>query len=224
MIIPRPASIEIKPGGDVFRLSDATVVVAGPGAEAEAQFLAEALRTPTEYALGVAARAAKNNYIGLEIDPSLSAKLGSEGYRLCVEPTRVCISAATEPGLFYGGITFRQLLPAAVFSLVQHAARREEWAAACCGIEDSPRFIWRGLLLDVARHYMPIEFLRKLTDLLALHKLNTLHLHLTDDQGWRLEIKRYPRLTEAGSVRKESPRKGNPQLGDGQRYGPYFYT
>src|SRR5438093_12133672 len=129
MIIPRPASIEIKPGGDVFRLSDATVVVAGPGAEAEAQFLAAALRTSTGYALGVVARAANNNYIGLEIDPSLSAKLGSEGYRLSVEPPRVYISAATEAGLFYGGITFRQLLPPAIFSLVRNAARRQEWTA-----------------------------------------------------------------------------------------------
>src|SRR5437870_2144332 len=99
MIIPRPARIEIKPGGDVFRLSHATVVVAGPGAEAEAQFLAAALRTSTGFALDVASRA-KSNYIALEIDQSLSAKLGSEGYRLSVEPTRVCISAATQAGLF----------------------------------------------------------------------------------------------------------------------------
>jgi hexosaminidase len=91
-------------------------------------------------------------------------------------------------------------------------------------ITDQPRFAWRGLLIDVARHYMPLEFLEKLIDLLALHKLNTLQIHFTDDQGWRLEIQRYPRLTEIGSLRRESPRKGDRNRGDGTPYGPFFYT
>jgi len=75
-----------------------------------------------------------------------------------------------------------------------------------------------------ARHFLPIEFLKKLVDLMALHKLNTLQIHLTDDQGWRMEIRKYPRLTEVGSFRKESPRHGAGHLGDGVPYGPFFYT
>ena len=88
----------------------------------------------------------------------------------------------------------------------------------------APRFVWRGLLLDVARHYMPVDFVKKFIDLAALHKLNMLQLHLTDDQGWRIEINRYPRLTEIGSVRAESPMKGDRSRGDGTPYGPFFYT
>jgi hexosaminidase len=98
------------------------------------------------------------------------------------------------------------------------------WSVRAVEIVDTPRFAWRGLLVDPARHFLPLEFLKKLVDVMALHKLNTLQLHLTDDQGWRLEIKKYPRLTEVGSRRKESPRRGDRNAGDGTPYGPFFYT
>ncbi len=136
----------------------------------------------------------------------------------------IAIRAATEAGLFYGGVTLRQLLPVEAFGAQPAGQTLPRWTVPCVEIEDAPRFVWRGLLLDVARHYMPVDFVKKFIDLAALHKFNMLQLHLTDDQGWRIEIKRYPRLTEIGSVRAESPMKGDRTRGDGTPYGPFFYT
>jgi hexosaminidase len=98
--------------------------------------------------------------------------------------------------------TLRQLLPADILSREVVAGR--PWTIPCVEVIDRPRFAWRGAHLDVARHYLPVEFLRRYVDLLALHKLNVFHLHLTDDQGWRMEIRRYPRLTEVGAWRSQS--------------------
>ncbi|MCY3023505.1 MAG: beta-N-acetylhexosaminidase, partial [Planctomycetota bacterium] len=204
--------------------------------------LAAALRLPTGFALAVTADDRPTDSIVLELDRALEPKVGAEGYLLSVTPARVVIRAAADAGLFYGGVTLRQLLPPWVCSASKVTAvsvavpdsipgdtRRlppqpVSWTAPCVEIEDAPRFAWRGLLLDVARHYMPPEFIRKLVDVMALHKLNVLQLHLTDDQGWRLEIRKYPRLTEVGSVRKESPKHGDRNRGDGTPYGPFFYT
>jgi hexosaminidase len=127
-----------------------------------------------------------------------------------------------EPGLFYGSVSLLQLLPEAVFARGENQATK--WKAPCVEIEDRPRFVWRGLLVDPARHFFPLEFLKRMVDLQALHKLNSLQLHLTDDQGWRLEIKKYPRLTQVGSIRKESPTRGDRNRADGKPYGPFFYT
>jgi hexosaminidase len=107
-----------------------------------------------------------------------------EAYELDITPDGVVI-AGDAAGVFYGVQTLLQLLP----------------EAPCLRIEDAPRFRWRGALLDVGRHFMPKAFVLRFIDLLALHKLNTLHLHLTEDQGWRIEILRYPRLTEVGAWR-----------------------
>ncbi|MBM3891905.1 MAG: beta-N-acetylhexosaminidase, partial [Verrucomicrobia bacterium] len=164
--------------------------------------------------------------IELALDSSLKPMLGSEGYRLSVSASGVRIRAASKAGLFYGGITLCQLLPPLVFGAqrVQTVPQPDQWTMPCAEIEDRPRFAWRGLLLDPARHFLPLEFIKKFVDVMALHKLNTLQLHLTDDQGWRVEIKKYPRLTQIGSVRQESPRKGDRKQGDGTPYGPFFYT
>jgi len=239
-LVPLPMSL--KPGEGRFELTGRTVVVARAGARAEAQRLAAELRTPTGFKLPVTDDRQAADCIVLELDPKLEPSLGPEGYRLSVAPRRIEIRAASDAGLFYGGVTLRQLLPPFVFSrsivkAVSRAVpegtsgrvRREppqpvRWTAPCVEIEDSPRFPWRGLLLDVARHYMPPEFIKRLIDLAALHKMNSLQLHLTDDQGWRLEIKKYPRLTQIGSIRKESPRHGDRRRGDGTPYGPLFYT
>src|SRR5262249_20440275 len=119
----------------------------------------------------------------------------------------------------------RQLLPADVFrkSRMGHV----EWTMPCVSIEDRPRFGWRGLMIDTSRHFMPKEFVEKFIDLLALHKMNIFHWHLTDDQGWRLAIRRYPRLTEVGAWRKETvvgrPSRGDTQNHyDGERHGGYY--
>lgn len=220
-LIPRPARIEPRPAG--FELRESTKVIAGPGTETEAHRLAESLRAATGFKLPVESGQSGRSALVFVLDPSLRTALGDEGYRLSVGPGRVLIRAAGAAGLFYAGETFRQLLPVEVFGPA-HKGIARRWVAPGIEIEDRPRLRWRGLLLDVARHYQPLEFLKKLVDLAALHKMNVLQLHLTDDQGWRMEIKKYPRLTEVGSVRAESPRPGDRNAGDGTRYGPFFYT
>src|SRR3989440_869663 len=127
--------------------------------------------------------------------------LGAEGYRLAVTPERIA-AAGTEAGLRWAVQTVRQLLPVAAYGTAAQGDAR--WAVPCVDIVDVPRYAWRGCLFDVARWCHPVGFLRRFVDLMALHKLNTLHLHLTDDQGWRFEVRRYPRLTEVGAWRRES--------------------
>lgn len=221
-LVPKPANVEVTKG--TFELTSNTVVTAGALAESEAHMLAAALRLPTGLPLPVGTNTSARA-IALHLDRALEPKLGSEGYHLSVTPTGVVIRAAADAGLFYGGMTFRQLLPPTAFATVRPAKPSTAgWTAPCLEIEDQPRFSWRGLLLDPARHFFPPEFVKKLVDVMSLHKLNSLQLHLTDDQGWRLEVKKYPRLTQIGSVRAESPRRGDRNRGDGARYGPFFYS
>jgi hexosaminidase len=139
--------------------------------------------------------------------------LGAEGYRLIVSPAGVRIEAAAEPGLFYGLQTLRQLL---------HDA--EPGVVSAVRIEDEPRFRYRGMHLDVGRHLFPVEFIKRYVDLMARYKFNTFHWHLTEDQGWRIEIKRYPRLTEVGSCRRETilDRNFDPYIGDGMPYCGFY--
>src|SRR5262249_30027155 len=139
---------------------------------------------------------------------------------LVVTPHGITLSAPSSAGLFHGIETIRQLLPP---ELERGAPAR--WTIPSVVIDDAPRFPYRGILLDVARWYYPPEFIKKVIDLLPLYKLNILHLLLTDDQGWRLEIRKYPRLTEVGSWRKETILAQNfrPYVGDGKPQGG-FYT
>lgn len=220
-----PAPIQMRVGQGSFTLTSRTRIQAGPGAREEAATLATALREPTGLPLPLTDRRPRRNVIELELDPALETSLGREGYRLSVTPDRVTIRASAAAGLFYGGITLRQLFPPAIASATRAASPPSDgWQAPAVEIEDFPRFPWRGLLVDPARHFVPIEFLKRFVDLMALHKLNSLQLHLTDDQGWRLEIRKHPRLTEVGAVRAESPRPGHRDEGDGTPYGPFFYT
>jgi hexosaminidase len=148
-------------------------------------------------------------------------ELGAEGYRLSVTPDGISASG-TETGLRWAVQTLRQLLPEAVLATEIQADAR--WEIPCVEIVDVPHYPWRGALLDVARWCHPLPFLYRFVDLMALHKLNTLHLHLTDDQGWRFEVLKYPRLTEVGATRRESP-VGHYRDGrfDGTPHGG-FYT
>ncbi|WP_369215625.1 beta-N-acetylhexosaminidase, partial [Streptomyces flavofungini] len=125
-----------------------------------------------------------------------------EGYGLTVGPDAVLLRAARLDGLLRGVQTLRQLLPVEALSGTPRPGTA--WRLPCVEITDVPRHAWRGFMLDVARHFQPIAFLRRYVDLLALHKLNVLHLHLTDDQGWRMPVAAYPRLTEVGGRRSES--------------------
>ncbi len=137
-----------------------------------------------------------------------------EAYRLTIGADGVTIEGASDAGVFYGIQTLRKSLPAEPVSAVELAAVR---------IDDAPRFGYRGLHFDCSRHFFPADFVKRLIDLLALHNCNRLHWHLTDDQGWRLEIKNYPRLTEVGSVRAETVIGHNSGEYDGTPHGG-FYT
>ncbi|PGH50144.1 beta-N-acetylhexosaminidase [Streptomyces sp. Ru87] len=136
-------------------------------------------------------------------DPELAARLGPEGYRLTTGPDGADITGGGEAGVFWARQTLRQLLGPDEFrrARIRPAAER---TVPYVTIEDAPRFRWRGLMLDVARHFMPKHGVLRYVDLIAAHKLNVLHLHLTDDQGWRIEIERHPRLTEVGAWRERT--------------------
>jgi hexosaminidase len=223
-IVPSPLSIEPRPGE--FLLDSATRILLSDSASVELRALAEILATPLRAASGLAlpvsvARAREDAADAITLRQThASAPADSERYRLVVTPRGATLSASGPAGLAHGFETIRQLLPSVL----------ERTAPARCAIpavriDDAPRFAYRGVLLDVARWYYPPEFIEKVVDLLALYKLNTLHLHLTDDQGWRLQIMKYPRLTEIGAWRKETILAQNfrPYIGDGKPHGG-FYT
>jgi hexosaminidase len=198
-LIPEPVRLELKQG--TFVLDTNCIVVATEGASEVAEGFVRSL-VPSlgiEYVVFSAPLERKYKTVWLRLDPALKS-LGAEGYRLWVTPEKVEMAASEPAGLFYATQTLRQLMPTEVFS--QTPVSGIQWTIPCVEIEDYPRFAWRGAMLDVCRHFMPKEFIFKYIDLLALHKCNTLHWHLTEDQGWRIEIKRYPRLTEVGAWRK----------------------
>jgi hexosaminidase len=186
--------------------------------------LRDQLRPATGLPLPIAP-SAKASRITLALDPSL-ASLGDEGYRLTASTDEVAIRAPKPPGIRHGSQTLRQLLPPDIYRRSPVAGA--SWAIPGVEIEDRPTFGWRGSHLDVGRHFMPKEFVLKHIDLLAMHKLNVFHWHLTEDQGWRIEIKKYPKLTAVGAFRKDSmtaPRTKDPALRkfSGRPHGG-FYT
>lgn len=217
-VIPQPVRVELKEGA--FALTPETRLVASGAAVPVAKLLQGMLSPATGFELGIASRASGNR-IEFHLDSKLEKDLGTEGYRLAVKEGHVAIRAAGPAGLFYGAQSLRQLFPNQVFS--KSKVSGVEWSAQACEIEDMPRFKWRGAMLDVARHFQPKEFILKFIDLMAMHKLNSLHLHLTEDQGWRIEIKRYPKLTEVGAWRKNSMKVYDPPVWTNEPHGG-FYT
>jgi hexosaminidase len=199
-LVPIPSKVTTRPG---FFVLGASTRVSAP---ASLRAVAERFRQEVSAATGLPLPAGSGaGGIVLKLDPTLAKTLGDEGYRLSVSPRGVTVRAAAPAGIFYGLQTFRQLLPPAVFRRAPlPAAGGEAWKAPSVEIEDRPRFSWRGSHVDVARHFQPKEFIFKHLDLMALHKLNVFHWHLTEDQGWRLEIKKYPKLTTVGAWRKDS--------------------
>ena len=198
-IIPKPLRLQVMDG--TFELKPDTVIRYGAGAKETAQYLASVLEPATGFEFSVRRGKSKKGDISLTLDTELLPELGGEGYRLNVGDEGVQIRAAEDAGLFYAVQSLRQLLPAEIFS---SSKRLTGWTLPYVHIEDKPRFTWRGMHLDVARHFMPKDFILKFIDLLAMHKLNTFHWHLTEDQGWRIEIKKYPRLTDVGAWRDET--------------------
>jgi hexosaminidase len=200
-LIPAPASMKAETG--VFTISAHTPIVV-PQSDQRVRRLGEYLSSLIGLAAGDAplkvealSGVAPAGSIQLSIGAIASA--GDEGYELAITPERVSITANQPAGLFYGIQTFRQLLPPFVEHRAVRADKDRPVIAPAGTVTDAPRFGWRGAMLDVARHFFTVDEVKRYIDLLALYKINRLHLHLSDDQGWRIEIKSRPRLTEIGS-------------------------
>ncbi len=210
-LIPLPVSIT--PVDGVFTLSEAAQIQVEPGIAEIApigQYLADRLRPATGYALPVvaaAARASEPGHICLNAAGG-DVTLGQEGYELTVTPQGITLTAGRPEGLFRGVQTLRQLLPP---SIEQSTKQAGPWMVPAGSIRDYPRFGWRGAMLDVARHFFPVETIKRYIDLLAGYKLNRLHLGLTNDQGWRIAIAAWPNLAVYG---------GSTQVGGGP--GGYY--
>lgn len=220
-IIPQPAFLQQEEG--VFTLEKTTPVYVDAGDSSLLRtigFLNERLEKAAGFSLKVIQddplRHGQEKGIFL-----LDAELSKEAYNLEITPGRVLIEYGDGAGAFYAVQTILQLLPTEIFA--ESRQRGVRWELPCCAIEDAPRFPYRGMHLDCCLHFFSVDFLKKYIDVMALHKVNRFHWHLTEDQGWRLEIKKYPLLTEKGQWRKETV-IGSLSSGfyDGKPYGGYY--
>lgn len=222
-IIPAPVSLKEMTGQFVFN-KKSKIILQVPSDENRlaADFLARLIKNPTGLVIPVieGSKASKGS-IFMSIDTTVA---NIEGYNLTVNPGKILIKARSAVGFFYAVQTIRQLMPAEVEkdSLVKEI----KITVPSCEITDEPRFAYRGMHLDVGRHMFPVEYIKRYIDMIALHKMNTFHWHLTEDQGWRIEIKKYPKLTEIGAFRKVTiigHAGKKPYKYDGIPYGG-FYT
>ncbi|ALN89159.1 family 20 glycosylhydrolase [Lysobacter gummosus] len=212
-IIPRPLQIVAGRGSFVFDASTPIRIKPGqPGERRVAEYFAQRVQALRGFAPAVTEAPGGRGAVWLNIDPNLT--IGDEAYELDVQADTVRLSARTEAGLFYGAVSLWQLATA---DGGQGATR-----IAAQRINDAPAFVWRGLMLDVARHFRSVDEVKAVLDQMALHKLNTFHWHLTDDQGWRIEIKQYPRLTEVGGCRVLAGANGRGADGKPQQYCGYY--
>lgn len=195
VILPKPQQFERHDGA--FHLTSTATVRFDEASAPAARALRRALSPATGFALDDATDGDAAAFT-LSVDPTVS---GPEAYTLAVTAEGVQIAGSDPAGVFYGVQSLRQLLPAEAFAATKV---ERDWEIPAVTVQDRPSFGWRGTMLDVARHFMPKEFVLKVIDLLALHKLNVFHFHLTEDQGWRLASEKYPRLTEVGAFRPET--------------------
>ena len=198
-VVPLPVTMNEQPGR-FYLNSDVPVVV---NASQEVKNIASSLSTTVLDVAGIKLKPGGELHenvptIVFDSIPGME----KEAYKLSVTPQQIKITASTPNGFYYGLQTLYQLLPVAIYS--KERARNAEWSVPCVEIEDTPTFRYRGAMLDVCRHFASIDYIKKFIDVLAVHKMNTFHWHLTDDQGWRIEIKKYPKLTEIGSQRSET--------------------
>ena len=222
-VIPAPISVQELSGKFAFGQKTQIIVLPlNQETKLSADFLVSLVKNATGFAPEIkeGVKAAKG-YVFMAVDTAVK---NVEGYTLAVGKNKIIVKAGSPAGLFFAVQTIRQLMPPEVEKSFSGTA--VSLTVPCCEIKDEPRFSYRGMHLDVARHMFPVETIKKYIDLLALHKMNYFHWHLTDDQGWRIEIKKYPRLTEVGGFRKETIVRHagrKPQVYDGKPYGG-FYT
>lgn len=221
-IIPRP--VEVKPGSGTFRITKETKIVCQPGCKAEAEYLAELLRPAAKLDLQndqpAPGKGSQANAIALAIAGS-GDSLPPEGYRLDITDRGIDITGKDPAGCFHGIQTLRQLLPPALDAAV--VPRELVLEVPLVAITDYPRFLWRGFMLDECRHFFGKVLAKRMIDIIALYKFNKLHWHLTEDEGWRIESKRFPRLHEIASKRPLSKKwRESPNLDDPRWYGGYY--
>jgi len=222
-IIPQPVSMQVQQGTfEITSTTSITAPAAKSGTPDAAKYLSDRIKRVTGWDLAVSEKAGGAIQLVLMTKPD--TRLGNEGYLLDVNSNRALVQANAPAGLFYGVQTLLQLLPKEIESAT---VAKSTWKIPAVAITDYPRFAWRGLMLDVSRHFYDKEYVKKYIDRMSEYKFNRLHWHLTDDNGWRLEIKSLPRLTEVGAWRV--PRTGTfgnnepPKPGEKPTYGG-FYT
>ncbi|WP_419212014.1 family 20 glycosylhydrolase [Maribacter sp. X9] len=219
-IIPKPTSIN--EGQGYFEFDAHTVIVAKQEKfKSITSILTTRFQRAARWTLTNAIERPSDNYVELVLDTAQA----SEAYKLSVKKENITIEASDLNGFIYGLETIRMLLPVEIES--DTLISKFKWSVPVMEIEDGPRFKWRGLMLDVSRHFFDIDYIKKTLDRMALLKLNTFHWHLIDDQGWRIEIKKYPRLTEMGAFRVDQEDKhwnarDVPHEGEKATYGGYY--
>jgi hexosaminidase len=222
-IIPAPVSFTELSGN--FAFTEKSRIILSPfnnETKLAADFLCQLVKNPTGWNPVVTeGKKPVKGSVFMTLD---TAVRNNEGYIFTVTPEKIIIQAKSAVGLFYAVQTLRQMMPVEVEN--QKVIEGINLTVPACYIKDEPRFVYRGMHLDVGRHMFPVEYIKRYIDMIAMHKMNTFHWHLTEDQGWRIEIKKYPKLTEIGAFRNETivghPRK-KPYIFDGKRYGG-FYT
>ena len=208
-VVPLPRSIVMQKG-DGFVVNPQVVIVSGDESlKRNAEFLRQYLKETVQVDVALGDKGAKGNTIVLTLNPKMTE---AEGYRISVSRKRVTIEGQTPQGVFYGIQTLRKSLVGVEGDVILPAAI----------IEDAPRFGYRGMHLDVVRHFFGVEFVKKYLDAMVLHNMNRFHWHLTDDQGWRVPIDSYPKLVKEGSVRSYTVLGRNSPVDDGTPYGGSF--
>ncbi|KAK8883695.1 hypothetical protein M9Y10_042793 [Tritrichomonas musculus] len=230
-LIPQPLKVEVISESDEDGWTITNKMQIGydptiPEAELLLSYVTKSFEVPTGYSFTTV-----SNYVSKGLYFGLSDSTEENDYQLEMTDELVVITGKNRTSLFYGFQTLLQLLPSAIYSnkTVTSSIKAQnpnfEWKAQpLIKVSDSPRFSYRGLMVDSCRHFFPVDVIKTMIDGMSHYKLNTLHFHLTDDQGWRIELKKFPNLTKYGSTRDSSPKMWDRNHQDDVVYGPYFYT
>jgi len=213
-LIPYPSNVVVKNESGFELTRNTRIILGNEQLQNEAEYLQGMFRKSIGVELPIVFEKNELRGGGIRLELSSSPLKSDESYMLESDNTGIIIKGATSGGVFYGIQTLLQLLPTEVYGL-EMGGSISDWVVPALHIEDEPVFEWRGMHLDVARHFRSVEFVKKFIDQLAFHKFNIFHWHLTEDQGWRIEIKKYPKLTEIGAWRdstlvghmRDKPRK-----------------
>lgn len=221
-VVPMPQSITMQKGGPFVLDENVSIYYeGGEDMRRNAEFLTDYVREATGLNLSVVTKKEKK-FHQIQLVRLVSISSFEDGYRMTVRENGITIEGSAASGVFYGVQTLRKALFPLTRLPVAFPLQQGTVTMPAVTIQDEPRFEYRGMHLDCARHFFSVDFIKRYIDMLALHNINTFHWHLTDDQGWRLEIKRYPRVTEIGSMRTGTVIGNNSDVDDGIPYGGYY--